>query len=124
MFETYFPDAEIALQLPKRVYPIFSCYNGKTLNFSQFFHCKNGFSNHVFTIVVVRTLILDVYIVKFEQKKIFVQKERVQLNRSQDKSNFTRKLANFYLLNVASIRFSAIENVVLDENILKIGRKN
>ena len=49
MVETYLPDAEIALQLPKRVYPIFSCYNGKTLNFSQFFHCKNGFSNHVFT---------------------------------------------------------------------------
>ena len=32
----------------------------------------------------------------------------------------TRKLSNFYLGNVASIRFNTLENIVLDTNIIKI----
>ena len=41
----------------------------------------------------------------------------------QNKSNFTRKLANFYLSNVASIRISTFENVVLDTKNVEIGQK-
>ena len=36
-------------------------------------------------------------------KILLVQKERVQLNRVQNKSNFIKKIAFFYLSNVASI---------------------
>ena len=91
--------------------------------FPSFFIVKtNGFSDHVFTSSANPDSVRRIHC-QIRTKKLFVQKERVQLNRVQNKSNFTRKLANFYLLNVASIRFSTFENVVLDENILKIGRK-
>ena len=33
---------------------------------------------------------------------------------------FINKLSNFYLCNVASIRFNTLENIVLDTNIIKI----
>ena len=66
-----------------------------------------------------KDIVIDVNIIKLR-----VLKEIVQLDRVQNKSNFTRKLANFYLSNVASLRFSTFKNVVLDENILKIGGKN
>ena len=82
----------------------------------------NGFSDHVFTSSANPDSIRRIHC-QIRTKKLFVQKERFQLNRVQNKSNFTRKLANFYLSNVASIRFSTFKNVVLDENILKIGGK-
>ena len=82
----------------------------------------NGFSDYVFTSNANPDSIRRIHC-QIRTKKIFVQKERFQLNRVRNKSNFTRKLANFYLGNVASIRFSTFKNVVLDENILKIGGK-
>ena len=76
-------------------------------------------------LLVMRTLIvLDVYIVKFEQKNYSFKKKDSSLTGfkiSPILLQFTR--ANFYLSNVASIRFSTFKNVVLDENILKIGGK-
>ena len=83
----------------------------------------NGFSDYVFTSNANPDSIRRIHC-QIRTKKIFVQKERFQLNRVRNKSDFTRKLANFYLGNVASIRFSTFKNVVLDENILKIGGKN
>ena len=83
----------------------------------------NGFSDHVFTSSANPDSIRRIHC-QIRTKKLFVQKERFQLNRVQNKSNFTRKLANFYSSNVASIRFSTFKNVVLDENIPKIGKKN
>ena len=35
----------------------------------------------------------------------------------------TRKLSNFYLGNIASIRFNTLKNIVLDTNIIKIFQK-
>ena len=39
------------------------------------------------------------------------------------KNAVTRKLSNFYLGNVASIRFNTLESIVLDTNIIKIWQK-
>ena len=91
--------------------------------FSQFFHCKNKRFFRPFTSSANPDSIRRIHC-QIRTKKLFVQKERFQLNRVQNKSNFTRKLANFYLSNVASIQFSTFKNVVLDENIVKIGKSS
>ena len=82
----------------------------------------NGFSDHVFTSSANPDSIRRIHC-QIRTKKLFVQKEIFQLNRVENKSNFTRKLANFYLSNVASLRFSTFKNVVLDKNIVKIEKK-
>ena len=70
------PDAEIALQLPKRVNPILSFYNGNPLTFFPVFPLKKQTVFPTMYLLVVRTLIvLDVYIVKFEQKNYSFKKK-------------------------------------------------